>query len=139
MKTSAFATEILRLVFNGSAIPGLAENSSLPAAHLYVSLHTGAPIFAQIDQETSYAGYARAKVVRSAAGWVVTGNTAKNAGVIEFAECSGVTISHVGIGADAKGEGRLMYVAALASPVKINVGHLPRFAPGAILVIEETL
>ena len=76
-KTNTFENDLLKLYFNGDAIADIAENdSSAPAANLYVSLWTSDPTeTGAAGVEAAYTGYARVAVARSALGWTVTGNS----------------------------------------------------------------
>ena len=133
MKSPQFANDVLRLVFHGTPIPGLAQNAAFPLAELYVSLHRAQPKTAQTDSE---AKFTRQRLVRSSAGWTITGNICRNAAVIEFGEGDGGTITHIGIGSQAQGAGRLLYSGALNPSRGVPVGHLPRFAAGEIEITE---
>lgn len=93
----------------GSTAPG----------NLYISLHTADPGEAgsQTTNEANYGGYARVAVPRTSGGWTVTNNLAENVNAITFPQCtSGTnTITHVGIGTDAAGAGKLLYKAPIGS------------------------
>lgn len=134
-------TSILALIFNATAFADLAENdTSSPAANLYVSLHTADPGEAgnQGTNETSYGSYARVAVVRSGVGWTVASDTATNAGAITFPACtSGTpTITHFGIGPTISGASVLLYSGALDASLAVSSGITPSFIAGALDIIE---
>ena len=77
-KGNTFENDLLKLIFNATAIADLAENdSSSPATTLTVALHTSDPDEAgdQTTNEISYTGYSRIAVNRNSGGWVVTNNS----------------------------------------------------------------
>ena len=86
-KSDTFENDFLKLIFNAVGIANLADNAAAsPLANLYVSLHTADPGEGgnQSTSEIAYTGYARVPVARSAAGWVVTGNSVSPAAAINF-------------------------------------------------------
>jgi hypothetical protein len=86
-KSDTFENQLLQLIFNGTAIPNLAQNDTLsPLTNLFVALHTADPGEAgnQSTSEVSYTGYARVGGARTAGGWVVTGNSVSPTNNIEF-------------------------------------------------------
>ena len=69
---------LLDLLFFGTAFPNIADNAAAaPLTQLYVSLHTADPGEGgdHGSAETSYGGYARVAVARSAAGWIRSGTS----------------------------------------------------------------
>lgn len=84
-KGTTFDNDLLKLIFNGTAIANLADNAaSSPYTNLYLSLHTADPTSAgnQTSSETSYTNYARVAVTRNTGGWTVSTNQVSNAAVI---------------------------------------------------------
>lgn len=141
-KTNAFETDMLELFLNATALADLAENdSSSPAANIYVSLHTGDPGEAgdQTTNEATYTGYARKAVARTSGGWTVSGNNASNTAAITFDPCSGGsnTITHFGVGVASSGAGYLMYKGALSASLAVSSGITPEFAIGALDITED--
>ena len=67
-KSSNFANELLKLIFNGTAIANLADNAaSSPITNWELSLHTALPTSGQNHNEVTYTGYARVPVARTSA------------------------------------------------------------------------
>ena len=67
-KTTAFSADLLKLIFNGTAIANIADNAaSAPLANLVLSLHTADPGVgaSQTTSEVAYTGYARVSVPRT--------------------------------------------------------------------------
>jgi hypothetical protein len=131
-KSDTFENQLLQLIFNGTAIPNLAQNDTLsPLTNLFVALHTADPGEAgnQSTSEVSYTGYARVGVARTTGGWVVTGNSVSPANNIEFGEMTAGTAgtaTHASIGTAASGGGTILYRGALTPSVAFNVGVIPR-------------
>ena len=141
-KGNTFENDLMKLVFQGSAIANLADNAaSAPLSALYVSLHTGDPDEAgyQDDSETTYNLYARQPVGRDSGSWTVSNNQAKNTLLVQFPQCgtgSPSTISYVGVGTQASGTGKLLYSGQLSSNLTVDNLIQPQFAAQS-LVIEE--
>lgn len=140
-KSTTFANDLIALIFRATAIADLAENdSSSPAANLYISLHTANPGISddQTNNETAYTNYARVAVARTAGGWDVAAGVADNVALIQFPQCgvTGATITHVGIGTAASGVGKLLYSGALASSLAVANLIQPQFAAGALTCTE---
>lgn len=131
-KSDAFENDILKLVFQGVGIAGIADNAATsPLTNLYVSLHTADPGEGgnQTTNETTYTGYARVAVPRSSAGWTVTGNTVSPVNNIEFGECTGSpggAITHFAIGTAATGTGKILYKGTVTPNISMAVGVIPR-------------
>lgn len=141
-KGNTFENDVLKLIFNATAIANIADNaSSSPLTNLYVSLHTGDPGEAgdQTTSEATYTSYARVAVERSGTGWTVSGNTATNAALVQFPQCSGGTntITHVGVGTLTSGGGKLLYKGALDASLSVSSGIQPQFAAGALDISED--
>jgi len=132
-KGNTFENDLLKLIFNGDAIAGLADDAaSSPVTTLYVSLHTADPGEAatQTTNECSYTSYARVAVSRSGSGWVVTGNSVSPAANIDFPGATGgsETATHMGIGTASTGTGKLLYSGAITPNITIASGVLPRIS-----------
>lgn len=141
-KGNTFESDLLALIFNGTAIADLAENdSSSPLASLYVSLHTNDPGDAgsQTSNEATYTNYARVAVTRDNTGWTVSGGTVENAAAITFPQCGGgsESVTHFAIGTASSGAGKILYSGALAAPLAVSAGITPEFAAGALTVTED--
>jgi len=137
--TNAFETDLLELIFNGTTITNIADNTaSSPATNLYVSLHTSDPGEGgdQSSNETSYGSYARVAVARTSGGWTVSSNSVTNVGEIAFPQCDGgsSTITHFGIGLASSSTGTLLIKGELASPLNVSNGVAPRFAASNLTI-----
>lgn len=131
-KSNTFENDLLKLIFNGTAIANLADNAaSAPLTNLYLALHTADPgeDGVQSTNEVSYVGYSRVALARTTAGWTVTGNSVSPAVAIEWGEMTSGTpgvASYVTVGTAASGGGKVLYRGALNPTVSYNVGVVPR-------------
>lgn len=134
---NTFENDLMKLVFNGTAIPNIADNAaSAPLTDLYVGLHTADPGEGgdQTTSECSYGSYARIPVSRSSSGWTVTGNAITNAGAITFptATSGSETATHFSIGTAPTGAGKILARGALTTGLPISTGIQPEFAAGEL-------
>jgi hypothetical protein len=141
-KGNTFENDLLKLIFNATAIADLAEDdTSSPLTNLYISLHTADPGEAgdQSTSEVTYTPYARIAVPRTAGGWTVAANTAENAALVQFAACSSgsSTATYLGVGTASSGAGKLLYSGELVDPLAIAVPNQPQFPAGTIVVGED--
>ena len=132
-KSDAFETDLLRLIFNGTAIANLADNAaSSPLTSLYVALHTADPGEAgtQSTNEISYTGYARVAVTRGSGAFTVTGNSVSPASVVNFGmrtdTGAAVTATHFSIGIAASGATKYLYAGALSPTITITQNVTPQ-------------
>lgn len=131
-KGNVFENDLLKLIFNGTAIANIADNAaSSPLTNLYLALHTADPGEAgdQTTSETAYTGYARVAVARTSGGWTVTNNSVSPVAAIDFGECTaspGAAITHVSIGTASSGAGKVLYKGALTPNITMAVGVIPR-------------
>lgn len=139
-KSDTFENDLLKLIFNGTAIANLADNAaSSPNTSLYVSLHTAdvgeTAASGQSTNETSYTSYARVAVARSNVGWTVTNNTVTPAAAITFPECTGgtATITHFAIGTASSGTGKVLYKGAISPTIAVATGVTPRLTTSSTI------
>jgi len=140
-KGTTFDNDLLKLIFNATAIANLADNAaSGPLTVLYVSLHTADPGSGnQSTNEISYTGYARIAVNRNSGGWVVTGNVVSPAADITFGIMTagaGGTVTHAAVGTAISGTGKILYKGTLTPNIAVLVGVTPKISSGS--TITET-
>lgn len=129
-KGDTFENDVLKLIFNGTAIADLAENdTSGPATTLTVALHTGDPgdTGTQLTSETAYTGYARVAVNRNSGGWTVTNNSVSPTANIDFPECTaspGAAITHFSVGTGVSN--KLLYSGTVTPNITMAIGVIPR-------------
>lgn len=137
-KSNFYENALLKLIFNAIPIAGIARDDAIPNTHLYVALHTADPGEAgvQTSNETAYTGYARLPVVRTALGWVVTGNVVNPAVNLDFLVCTaapGAQLTHFSVGLAAAGATEILYKGSLTPAIPIAVGLIPRLTVGTII------
>jgi len=138
-KGDTFENDFLRLVFQATAISGLADNAaSSPLTSLYVSLHVADPGEggSQTTNEAAYPAYARVAVARTAGGWTVTGNSVSPAADVVFPARSGAgteTITHFAVGTVPSGAGKILYSGAGSPTVAVTLGIAPRVLAGTTI------
>jgi hypothetical protein len=129
-KGNTFENDVLKLIFNATAIGELAQDdASSPATTLTVALHTADPGEAgdQTTSETAYTGYARVAVARTTGGWTVTNNSVSPVANIDFGECTaspGAAITHFSVGTGTGN--KLLYKGTVTPNVTMAVGVIPR-------------
>lgn len=141
-KGNVFENDLLKLIFNGTAIANIADDAaSSPLTNLYVSLHTGDPGEAgdQTTSEATYTSYARVAVARTSGGWTVSGNAVSNAAAITFPAATGGsnTITHFAVGTASSSTGKVLYKGALTASLAVSNGITPQFATGELDVTED--
>jgi len=135
-KGDTFENDLLKLIFNATAIANIADNAaSSPLTNLYVALHTADPgdSGSQTTNETAYTSYARVAVARTSGGWTVTANSVSPVANITFPTCSGSpgsAVTHASIGTASSGTGKVLYKGALSSPITIATSAAPVIASG---------
>lgn len=131
-KSNVFETDILGLIFNGTAIATLAINATAsPLTSLFVALHTADPGEGgtQATNEITYGGYARVAVVRSAGGWVVSGGTVSPVNPVLFplpSSGAGTIATHASVGTAASGAGKILYKGGLNPAITITLSNQPK-------------
>ncbi len=126
-KSSTFANDVLKLIFNATPIANVADNAaSSPLTNLFVSLHTADPGVggSQTTSEAAFGGYARVAVARTTSGWTASSSQATNpVATINFPVSTG-TPSEVetffAIGTATSGAGKILYSGSLSPTVAMN-------------------
>ena len=144
--SDACESDLLKLLFQNISWANVGNAGGLlqstVAGSFFVSLHTADPGEAgtQTTNETSYTGYARVAVARSAGGWTLSGTSptqVANAAVVTFGACTAgpVTVTHFAIGRDTLGTGEIICSGALAASLSITAAPsiTPSFAIGALV------
>jgi hypothetical protein len=137
-KTTVFAADFLKLIFNGTTIPNIARDvdpaTGSPLTSLFLSLHTSdpgrTPANGQLTNELQYnGGGQRVGVVRSASGWTVTNDAVSPAAVVNFPEKTsgdGGSANWVGVGTSQSGAGKLLWSGQLTPPIVVTAnGTVP--------------
>jgi hypothetical protein len=137
-KGNTFENDLLKLIFNATAIADIAENdASSPLTNLYVSLHTADPGEAgdQTTNECAYTSYARVAVARTTGGWTVTNNSVSPVANIDFPAATGgsETATHWAVGTASSGAGKLLYSGTISPNIAISSGVTPRLTTASTI------
>jgi hypothetical protein len=137
-KGNTFENDLLKLIFNATAIADLADNDATsPLTTLRVALHTADPGEAgsQNTTEATYGAYARVSVARTTAGWTVTNNSVSPAATISFPTAtSGTnTITHASVGTATSGAGKILYKGAVTPNISVTTGVTPRLTTASAI------
>jgi hypothetical protein len=130
-KGSGFSSDLLKLIFNGTPISGIAENASTPLTVYYVSLHTASPgVYGnQSTSEATYPGYGRVPVPRDATHWTVSGDVVSPVNPIQFPAATGgyETETFFAVGTDPfPVAGRLLYFGPINPNLGVSEGVTPQ-------------
>lgn len=130
-KGNTFENDLLKLIFNGTAIANIADNAGTsPLTNLYVSLHTADPgeTGNQSTSEAAYTSYARVAVARTTGGWTVTNNSVSPVANIDFPAATGgsETETHFGVGTASSSTGKLLYSGTVTPNIAVSSGVTPR-------------
>lgn len=138
-KSDAFENDLLKLIFNATAIANIADNAAAsPLTNLYVALHSADPTDAgdQTTNEITYTGYARVAVARTSGGWTITGNSVSPVANVEFGQrtdAGSVSVTHVSVGSAASGAGKILYAGAISPAITVAQGVVPRITPASTI------
>lgn len=144
-KGNTFENDLMLLLFNNTDIADIGDagglQNSATAGSLYLALHTGDPGEGgtATTSECAYGSYARVAIARSGAGWTVASNTATNAALAQFPECTSgsETITYVSITTASSGASKILYSGALTASRSVSSGIQPQFAATALTVTED--
>ena len=137
-KGSVFDNDLLKLIFNGTPIAGIADNAaSSPFASYYMSLHTADPGAggSQSTSEAAYTGYTRMAVARSSAGFTVVGTSVRLAAPVVFPTATGgsETETWAAVGTASTGSGKILYRGPITPSLLVTSGVAPQLTTGTTL------
>lgn len=131
-KSTTFSNDMLKLIFQGTTITGIAQNAPSPLTSLFVALHTANPTLGtglQNASEAAYSTYARQLVARTSSGWTVptAGSVSPVANIVFPAPTAspGPNITHFSVGVALSGATEILYSGALLAPITPTIGSPP--------------
>lgn len=138
-RTNAFSINQFKLIFQNIALANIGDGSGLqPSAttgNLYLALYTTVPSKSTSGTESTYSGYLRIALIRSAAKWTVGSSEpiqVINASDVDFPQStSSETVKGVGLLTASSG-GDLLYFATFASNLAVISGTTPTISAGQI-------
>lgn len=130
-KSSTFDNDLLKLIFNATAIANIADNAaSSPLTNLYLALHTSTPAVggSQTTNEAAYTSYARVAVARTSSGFTVSGASVTLAADTSFAAATGgsETETFFSVGTASSGTGKVLYFGAISPTIVVSSGVTPK-------------
>lgn len=137
-KGDTFENDILKLIFNATAIANIADNAGAsPLVNLFVSLHTADPgeSGTQTTSECAYTSYARVTIARTGVGWTVSGNSVSPASAITFPACTGgtETATYAAVGVASSGSSKILYSGAISPSISISSGVTPQLTTSSTI------
>lgn len=140
-KSAYLDNAILALLFNGTSIVNLADNTvTAPLATLWLALHTADPTAAgtQASNEIAYTGYARVGVARTAGAWTVTGGAVGPVATISWpiGTAGSGTATFFSIGVATSGATAILYSGAITPAIICGAGVTPQLTTAS--AITET-
>lgn len=137
-KGSVFDNDLLKLIFQATGIPNIADNAaSSPLTQLWVSLHTADPGVTgnQTTNEAAYGGYARVGVARTSSGWAIAGNSVSPVSTITFATATSgsETETWAAAGTLSTGAGKILYRGPITPSIPVSTGVPPQLTTSTAL------
>lgn len=137
-KSSTFDNDLLKLIFNGTPIANIADNAATgPLTSLYLSLHTADPGAggSQTTSEAAYTSYARQGVLRTSAGFTVSGASVTLAASVIFPTATGgsETETYAAVGTASTGAGKILYRGPITPGLSVTTGVAPQLTTGTTI------
>lgn len=134
-KSSTFDNDLLKLIFNATAIANIADNAaSSPLTNLYLALHTATPAVGgnQTTNEAAYTSYARVAVARTSGGFTVSGSSVTLAALTSFPQATGgtETETYFSVGTASSGAGKVLYFGPLSPTIAVSNLVTPQLTTG---------
>lgn len=138
--SNAAETAFLTLLFNNTNWANIGDATGLRGAtasgSYYLALHTADPGEAgdQTTSEATYTSYARVAVLRTGAGFTISGNTVTNAVLVQFPQATGGSniLTYWSVGVATSGASQIIISGALVSSLTVSNGIQPQFAISAL-------
>ena len=128
-KSNTAEADVLKLIFQGVSIAGIADNAATPLTALWVALHTADPgeTGTQSTNECTYGSYARQSVGRTSTGFSINGSIISPVANVNFATASSgtETATYFSVGVTSTGAGEILYSGSLTPTVSIATGVAP--------------
>lgn len=133
-KGTTFDNDLMKLIFNATAIGNLADNAAIsPNTAVYLSLHTADPTAGntQSSSEATYTGYTRVSIYRDTVNsprFTVSGNTATLNQTVSFPACTAGTntITYFAVGTASSGTGKILYTGPVSPSISVASGVTPQ-------------
>lgn len=140
-KTNLYSEDLLKLVFNNTALANVGDVTGIPASatvgSFYATLYTVAPSNTSNGTEATYTGYARVAVARTTGGWTVNAvdpiEVSNTADITFPASTSVQSIAGFGLAFTLTGDVKYWH------PITLSVvnGTIPTIVAGQLKIYEE--
>lgn len=140
--SNTFENNLLALIFNGTAIPNLADNAaSSPLTSIFIALHTADPGEAgtQATSEAAYTSYARVAVARTTGGFPApSAGAISPAANIDFPAGTGGTgtATHFSAGAAVSGASVIYFSGTVTPNIVMGNGIIPRLTTATTFTLD---
>jgi hypothetical protein len=119
-KGNSSANDYAALLYNGTAIPNIADNAATaPLTNIFIAAHTAEPGAAgtQATSEAAYTGYARANPARTTGGFTTSNGTITLVADASFGACTAgsATITHWSTGVASSGASKILHRGVFGS------------------------
>ena len=140
-KGNTFENDLLKLIFNATAIADIADNAAAsPETNIVVALHTADPGDAgtQATSESAYTSYARVNVARTTGGWTVTNNSVSPVANIDFPAGTGGagTVTHASVGKSGGGASKIYFSGTVTPNIVTGNGITPRLTTASTITLD---
>lgn len=138
-KGNTFCNDLLKLIFNATAIANIADNAaSSPLTNLFVALHTANPGASgtQATSEAAYTSYGRATVARTTGGWTASSaQSTSPVATISFAAATGgsETETFGSVGVAISGATKLLYSGTVTPNIAVSNGVTPQLTTASTI------
>lgn len=138
-KAQIFDNDLLLLIFNAVPIAQIADNAAVsPLTNLYFSLHLSDPGIGgnQTTLEATYGAYTRAPCLRTAAGFIVTGNSSVLAAPVAFpipTSGFGQVLTFFALGTVFSGTGKILYRGPISPSATVTATLAPVLTTGTTI------
>jgi hypothetical protein len=138
-KSTTFDNDLLKLIFNATAIANIADNAATsPLTNLYVALHTADPGAGgtQSTSECTYTSYARVAVARTTGGWTASSaaSTSPVAAITFPAGTGGSgTATYFSVGVASSGATKILYSGAISPSIVTGNGVTPQLTTASTI------
>lgn len=134
-------TSILKLVFQGIAWAGYADNAvASPETGIALGLHTADPTDTgtMSSSEAAYTSYARASVARSTAGWAEAAGTVTPIANIDFPAGTGGsgTVTFFSTGKSGGGAAAILWSGTVTPNIVTGSGVTPRLTTATVITLD---
>ena len=137
-KSTTFSNDLLKLIYNATAIANLADNAAAsPLTNIYVALHSADPGAGGVQNtsELSYTNYARQAVARTSGGWTVSANSVSPVANIVFPVSGAGTpvATHFSTGVASSGATKIHHSGTVPPNITVSTSVVQTLTNGSTI------